>query len=307
MRYIKSPLSYTGGKYAILSDLINIFPKQINTFVDLFAGGFNVGINVEANKIICNDHAACLAELYKMFSENSVESIIAEINKIIDEYDLPSRYSLTQTGGESYKNLRNSYNKTKNSLYLFVLICYSFNHQIRFNTKNEFNMPFGKARSDFNKTTEYNLIRFCRALRAKNIQFESKDFMDIDLSTLGENDLVYCDPPYLISTASYNDGERWVKDWTETEEQQLLRLLDELNGRGVKFALSNVLHHKGQSNEILIEWSKKYNVIDIDKHYANCSYRLKTKGDKSLTEEILVINYEHAGYGKQLSIFDVFN
>ena len=55
MKYIKSPLNYTGGKYKLLNSLFDIFPNNFNTFVDLFAGGFNVGINVNANKIICND------------------------------------------------------------------------------------------------------------------------------------------------------------------------------------------------------------------------------------------------------------
>lgn len=65
---------------------------------------------------------------------------------------------------------------------------------------------------------------------------------------------VYCNPPYLISNASYNDGNRGFKNWTEKEERELLKLLDTLNAKGVKFALSNVLYHKGQENKILAEW-----------------------------------------------------
>ena len=53
--YIKSPLNYTGGKYKILKPVLGAFPRQIGSFVDLFAGGFNVGINVEADRIFCND------------------------------------------------------------------------------------------------------------------------------------------------------------------------------------------------------------------------------------------------------------
>lgn len=39
MEYVKSPLNYTGGKFKLLPQLLEIFPKDINTFVDLFAGG----------------------------------------------------------------------------------------------------------------------------------------------------------------------------------------------------------------------------------------------------------------------------
>ena len=46
MEYVKSPLNYTGGKYKLLPQLLELFPKQVNTFVDLFAGGGNVSVNV---------------------------------------------------------------------------------------------------------------------------------------------------------------------------------------------------------------------------------------------------------------------
>ncbi|MCA6072875.1 MAG: DNA adenine methylase [Endomicrobium sp.] len=36
--FIKSPLNYIGGRYKILSQMVPLFPKDINCFVDLFAG-----------------------------------------------------------------------------------------------------------------------------------------------------------------------------------------------------------------------------------------------------------------------------
>lgn len=39
MEFIKSPLNYTGGKYKLLPQLLELFPTNIDTFVDLFAGG----------------------------------------------------------------------------------------------------------------------------------------------------------------------------------------------------------------------------------------------------------------------------
>ena len=173
---------------------------------------------------------------------------------------------------------------------MFILTCYSFNHQIRFNSKHEFNTPFGKDRSEYNKTIEENLINFINALKCKNIEFYSNDFTGVNiLNNLGSRDFVYCDPPYLISNASYNDGKRGFKNWGVNEELQLLKLLDYLNEKGVKFALSNVLTHKGMTNEKLVEWSKKYNLKHIEKTYNNSSYQRKNK-DKE-TQEVLILNY----------------
>lgn len=52
---VKSPLNYTGGKYKLLNQIIPIFPKDLDLFVDLFSGGANVGVNVNAKRIVCVD------------------------------------------------------------------------------------------------------------------------------------------------------------------------------------------------------------------------------------------------------------
>lgn len=281
IKYIKSPLNYTGGKYKILEYILPCFPKSIGTFVDLFGGGFNVGVNVNAKKIIYNDHNLFLSQMFEYFKTNGT-SIIDKIYTQIKEFDL------SEENAEGYLALRESYNRNKDILDLFILTCYSFNHQIRFNSHHEFNTPFGKNRSAYNKTIEENLISFINALQSKNIEFYSKDFTFLYDFALGENDFVYCDPPYLISNASYNDGKRGFKNWGINEEHQLLDLLGYLNEKGVKFALSNVLVHKGMTNDKLIDWSKKYNIKHIEKSYNNSSYQRKNK-DKE-TQEVLIYN-----------------
>lgn len=282
--FIKSPLNYTGGKYKILEYIIPSFPLNIRNFVDLFAGGLNVGINVQADTIYVNDQITYLIDMFTYFRSSDLKVILDKIKARIAEY------GLTDTNADGYLELRKEYNKSKNILDLFILTCFSFNHQIRFNSKHEFNTPFGKERSSYNSSIENNLIHFVQALHEKNIVFTNVDFTIFDFTVLAPGDLVYCDPPYLITTGSYNDGKRGFKDWTKVEEAQLLQLLDELNERGINFALSNVFYHKGNSNELLIEWSKKYNVYYIDKSYANCSYHFKDRNTK--TVEVLVTNFE---------------
>lgn len=281
--YIKSPLNYTGGKYKILEPVFQAFPKRIRTFVDVFAGGFNVGVNAKAERIICNDQITYLIELFQLFQTTEIHELLKEIQSIIDTYQL------TQQNKEGYYALRSEYNKSKDLVMLFVLTCYAFNHQIRFNNSHEFNSPFGRNRSSFNKNIEKNLTQFCQALQEKNIEFSNRDFMELDYSSLGKEDLVYCDPPYLISTGNYNDGNRGFKDWKEKEEKELLGLLDKLDSMGTRFALSNVLYHKGMSNELLIEWSKKYKIHYIDKTYSNCNYQFKERN--AVTVEVLITNY----------------
>lgn len=281
--YIKSPLNYTGGKYKLLDRIIPSFPQGNKCFVDLFAGGMNVGINVEADTIYANDQIDYLIELYEYFQKTPIDEIIAAIK------DRIAFYSLDQQNVDGYNKLREDYNNQKSPLMLFVLTCYAFNHQIRFNNSFKFNTPFGKDRSSYNSSIENNLIRFSTALKEKNIILSSCDFREFDFGKVGKGGIVYCDPPYLITTGSYNDGKRGFGDWTQEEDSALLELLDDLNDNGIFFALSNVFYHKGNMNEELIKWSEKYHVTYLDKKYSNCSYHFKDRDAK--TVEVLVTNY----------------
>lgn len=279
--YVKSPLNYIGGKYKLLKQIVPLFPKKINKFVDLFAGGFNVGINVDANKIYANDINDYVIEILKTFKKEDVEKIVNHIESRINEF------GLSKTNEEGFLKFRVFYNQNKNPLDLYTLICYSFNYQFRFNNNHEYNNPFGRSRSQFSEDLKRKLLIFIEALKSKDIYFSSYEFENFDFSNLSKNDLVYCDPPYLITTGSYNDGNRGFKDWNEQQEIKLLNLLDELNKRNIKFALSNVLTHKGKENKILIDWSKKYKVCYLNHNYSNSSHNTK----KGYSEEVLITNY----------------
>lgn len=284
--YIKSPMNYTGGKYKLLPQILPLFPTEINTFVDLFTGGGNIAVNVNANKIIANDFEPHIIGIYKTFQKYEIEELIKTIEVAIQTF------GLTIENADNFNNFRAYYNKHIEDGYsfimpimLYVLICYSFNHQFRFNSKGEFNMPFGKNRSQWNDTMKKNLINFHKAITEKNIIFTNKDFNELKIDKLTSNDFVYCDPPYLITCATYNEKD----GWNENCERKLLELLDKLNSQSVKFALSNVLFSKGKTNDILIEWSKKYNVHHLDYTYQNCNYHTKDKESKP--DEVLITNY----------------
>lgn len=275
-KYIKSPMNYTGGKGKLLNQILPLFPKDINTFVDLFTGGCNVAVNVSANKIIANDLCTQVIDIYKGIQNNTTEKNIKMIEKTIN------KYNLNKENKDSYLKLRSDYNDNKKWYVLYTLLTHSFNNQVRFNQKGEFNMPFGKR--NFNSKLKQKFKDFSNAIQKKDIEFTNKNFKDLDINKLGENDFVYLDPPYLVTEATYNTG------WNEETEKDLLSLCDKLNDKGVKFAISNVLEHNGSKNEILINWSKNYNVNYLDYDYSNCNYHKKDNGHKSI--EVLITNYK---------------
>lgn len=282
---VKSPMNYIGGKFRTLKQILPLISGNINTFVDLFCGGCNVAVNVPSRKTICNDINFRVMEIFQILKDTPIVLVKDYIESRIKEY------KLSKTNEEGFLKFREDYNKFPNPLDLYVLGCYSYNYQFRFNHRLEYNSSFGKNRSAFTKDMERNLIEFSERIRSKNIEFSSLDFMEMDLSFLGENDFLYADPPYIITTGNYNDGNRGFKDWGKVQEEYLLNLLDNLNSRGVRFAFSNVLEHKGKTNEPLLKWSERYHVHDIRMFYGNCSYNTKEKGG---SREVLITNYEVA-------------
>jgi DNA adenine methylase len=196
-------------------------------------------------------------------------------------------YELSKTNRDGFEKIREDYNNGSNSWDMFyAMVTNAFNYQIRFNKSGGYNMPFGKDRSWFSPELEKKFIKFIDSLKDKQIKFLNKDFKEINIDKLSLNDLVYCDPPYLVTCASYNEND----GWNETKERELLELLNRLNDKGVKFALSNVLEDKGKENYILKEWSKKYNINYLNHTYGNCNYQAKDKSNGS-TVEVLITNY----------------
>ena len=300
---VKSPLNYTGGKYKLLNQIIPIFPKDLDLFVDLFSGGANVGVNVNAKRIVCVDKQKEIIRVMDLFKKYEDGYIIDKLEKIIDKYNLSNSllngyktYKCTSDKGlgsynkSKYLYLRNDYNSMlgdsveKDFLFL-TLVIYGFNNQIRFNSNGEFNMPVGKR--DFNNSIRKNLKSFITKLKSKNIEFINSDFREFAIETT-DNTLVYCDPPYFLGTASYNENG----GWTDRDEIDLLNYLSILDQSGVKFALSNVIEHKGEKNTILDCWIKEhnYNVHIIDSNYNNSNYH-KQGGNILKTIEVLVTNY----------------
>jgi DNA adenine methylase Dam len=270
---VESPLNYSGSKYKILDFLIENLPEDINTFIDLFGGGFNVGINIRnANKIVYNDYNTYVKELVEVLYRNDSSITLDYIESRIEEFDL-------SYGSKNYYKLRDLYNKThisdRNPLDLYVLILYGFQHQIRFNRSHGFNNPIGK--SGYNESIKQKIKKFSNG-NSNVVEFISQDFRKFLDYDFNEGDFVYCDPPYLITSAAYNDGgKRGFDGWDEKIEKEFLDFLIELNSQSVRFMLSNVLEHKGKKNVILEEWVKKNN------------FKMKLFNDKR--KEVLVMNY----------------
>lgn len=243
------PLNYMGGKTNII-EYIKPHLEGKPLLIDIMGGGFNVGINGHNfNKIIYNDLNYIVKDLICMFKYENTKNILDKIDKLI------AKYSLEKHNKENYLKFRRDYNSKYRyqkdyTIYLYTLLLYGFQQQLRFNSKYEFNNPIGE--SGYNESIKEKIISFSRRIKEINTEFYSLSYEK--LNDLIENAVVYFDPPYLITLGSYNDGKRGFKGWNENEEIKMINFLNTLINRRCKIIISNILDYKGQENKLLKKW-----------------------------------------------------
>lgn len=276
---VRSPLFYVGDKYKLVPQLLSLFPKNINRYFEPFYGGGSSQLQINANEYFLNDLDKNIISLHKMLTEHSFkpEVFFSKVFYLIGKYGLSCSFmedvipvELKQTypktyyshyNKESYSRLKKDYNNNKeNTILLYLLLIYGFNHMIRFNKDGDFNLPVGNV--DFNTNVFKALKNYFELQKGRKLNYFSEDFETfLSEQRFQKNDFIYLDPPYLISYSEYN------KLWGEENEYRLYKLLDELNEKGIKFGLTNLLIHKGKQNNILDKWSKKYNIHPISSNY----------------------------------------
>lgn len=295
----RSPLFYVGDKYKLISEIKTYFPQCINRFIEPFVGGGSVFLNIDAEEFLLNDIDTNVIDIHKFLCSYSKKPNVffEKLFTLIQSYGLSCSYKedvipvslkkefvktyIAKYNKDKYIQLRSDYNDSDRTdmLKLYALLIYGFNHMIRFNGKNDFNLPVGNV--DFNQNAYNALVRYFSLTQAKKPKWKSMDFRRfLSRITWRDGDFVYLDPPYLITFSEYN------KLWDEDTEQSLLALLDKMSGKGIKFAISNVTHYKGRTNELFLEWAKKYNTHSIKSNYI--SFHDNTI--KSFNE-VLITNY----------------
>ena len=300
---MKSPINYTGNKYRLLEEIKKRSPRKIKKMLDLFCGSGTVGLNFETEETFFVDNNIYLINLLKYLNEISFEKLVFKIEKLINKYNLTNSYKnkisyskseFKEKNQNGYLNLRKHYNllinknTSKANTMLFLLLLYSFNGNMRFNKKEEFNMPLGKT--DLNKTTIKKLKIFFEKTKGKKLNYLCEDFCNEKIKEIIKKvDFIYIDPPYLITTAVYNE----TNNWNEEKEKNLLKLIDYIISIKKPFILSNVIEKAGKENIILKKWLQK-NVEKVNLDYINFSYGNAHyhKKDKSNSEiEVMIYNY----------------
>ena len=289
---INSPILYMGNKSRLIRrGLTLLFPANIGTFVDVFAGSGIVSMNTTANHYILNDVDNTLHKYYNMFATHYHHTIIQHIKQRIKEFDLPKKTTIRCFSDEyevekykkAYHKFRDTYNQNKNILDLYTLMFFAFSQQFRVNQQGNFNMPFGN--NCFSPQNEKNIVNGCNFFTKQNISIYKKDFADLFGSIkICQDDFVYFDSPYSITTATYNESNQWSKN----DDFRLFQVCENLHKDNIKFGMSNVFVNKGVENILLKDFCKinNFNIFSPN----SFKYHACGKANQK-QQEVYICNY----------------
>lgn len=187
---VPHPIPYQGSKRNIAKHILSLFPEQIDTLVEPFAGSAAISIAAAyynyADKFHLNDINKPLALL--------LEQIINEPEDIVEKYEEMWK---EQNGKEKeyYNYIREEFNNDGSPGHLLFLLARCVKGAIRYNTKGKFNQsPDNRRKGKIPENMGKEIFAFSKLLKGKTI-VTSCDYKDV-LKKVTQTDLVYMDPPY---------------------------------------------------------------------------------------------------------------
>lgn len=270
-------VKWAGGKRSIIDKLIKLVPEDFNTYYEPFIGGGAMLFELQPKKAVINDYNKELINVYECIKdENKFSNMCSELNKHEMNHSEEYYYQIRNLDKDKKKFDRLvDYKRAARTIYLNKAC---FNGLYRVNSKNEFNVPYGKK----NKVNTYdgsNLGIIHCLLNLFDIKILSTDF-EVAVKDAKKGDFIYFDPPYDSDTSAFNS---YTENGFDKEQQRrLAKVFKELDKRGCYVMLSNY-------NTVLIkELYKDYNF-----NYITAQRNIGAKAkDRKIVEEVIITNYK---------------
>jgi DNA adenine methylase len=232
-------LKWAGNKFRVLPHLIPHIgdPKR---YIEPFGGSLSVALNVSADEYILND---INKDLYCLYT-NVDKEFVGECRELFtDENNTRERYLELRKEFNSEEDCRK---RAKLFLYLNK---HAFNGLSRYNSKGEYNVPYGKENKD-SKTgrivktkahfPEQELNYFRDVFSNRKVEFCNTSFSDEALyKNVSGGDVVYFDPPYVPASDTANFASYAKEGFTYDQQVELAELAELLCNRGAKVIVSN--------------------------------------------------------------------
>lgn len=269
-------VKWAGGKRQVMAEIKKYLPEKYNTYYEPFVGGGAVFFELAPKKAVLNDYNKELMNVFECIKdETKFEKMCNELNHHEANHSEEYYYEIRDKDRDKSKfNKLADYKRAARTIYLNKAC---FNGLYRVNSKNEFNVPFGKK----NKVNTYegqNLGIVHCILNFNDIELMSCDFEET-VKKAKKGDFVYLDPPYDSDTTTFNDYTE--NGFGKEEQKRLSEVFKDLDKRGCYVMLSN------HNTKLINELYKDYN-----KHVIKAQRNINANGKKrGKIEEVIITNY----------------
>lgn len=270
-------VKWAGGKRQIIDKLKKYLPEDFDTYYEPFVGGGALLFELSPQKAVINDSNEELMNVYKVLcNEEKFKKMCHTLNHYETSHSEEFYYEIRNKdrNKKSFNRLAD-YTRAARTIYLNKAC---FNGLYRVNSKNEFNVPFGKKKK-VNTYEGSNLITVSNYLTMNDVKILCCDFEEA-VKDAKKGDFIYFDPPYDSDTSTFNS-------YTETgfdkdEQRRLAKVYKELDQKGCYVMLSN------HNTKLINELYKDYNI-----HVIEAKRNINSDGKKrGKVEEVIITNYK---------------
>ena len=269
-------VKWAGGKRAIIKDIMKLVPNNFNTYYEPFVGGGAVLFELAPKKAVINDYNEEIMNVYSCLQDDEkYEALCKELDKHEKNHSEEYYYKIRalDRNKTKYKKMPD-YKKAARTIYLNKAC---FNGLYRVNSKNEFNVPFGK-KLKVNTYDRANLTLVYVYLNVNSVKILNTDYEEC-VKDAKPGDFIYFDPPYDSDNAIFTDYTE--NGFGKDEQRRLSKVFKELDKRGCYVMLSNY-------NTILVnELYKDYHFNIVE---SKTMIGAKSK-DRKNVEEVIITNY----------------
>lgn len=228
------PIPYQGSKRALAPRICSLFPEQIATLYEPFAGSAAVTLfaatNDLADEFVIGDTYMPLVNLWALIINNPGELSDRYASVWHGQFDV---------GASHFNEVRTQFNEDKDPVLLLYLIARCVKNAVRFNRHGNFTQSADKRRPGMKPDRVTRTAHAVSHLLKGRVRLFHGDFREcVAPATL--DDLIYLDPPYQGTT--YGNDKRYAAG---LERESLIDALHDFDGRGVPYILS----YDGQMGE----------------------------------------------------------
>lgn len=261
-------IKYRGGKSHEIQYFSKYIPDQYDTYYEPFLGGGAVFFYLEPSKSVINDVNSKLMSFYSEIRNQYTQttSELSELQQIYEENQaeysklkmLEPEKRIPNKNEDLYYELRDMYNGKKASKYSESTLYYFINKtaysgMIRFNSKGEYNVPFGRYPNFNTKIITEKHQELLKKASLYNVDYS------LIFNMAGPKDFMFLDPPYDCVFNDYGNIDM-MNGFDETQHRRLAADFKKLKCKALMIIGKTALTEELYEPFIKDEYNKNYAV-----------------------------------------------